>query len=389
MGTLTIKPRSRIFHGHDWVYTTEVANFIGQPEDGSVVTLKDPKGRSLGSAIYNSKSQIIARRFSRHRQKLDEDFFVRRIQQALEYRQRRNVAGNAFRVVWSESDGLPGVIIDQYGPVVVVQTLTLAMDLALPLLTAAILKVLQPSVIIERNDAPVRRAEGMELRSGLLYGDDPGAIDIQMASITFKINPLHGHKTGFYLDQAHSYATVAEHAKNARVLDCFSNQGAFALFSAAQGASEVVGVEISHDLVQLCEENAAQNQLKIQFHEANAFDFLKKQEQAGEKYDLIILDPPSFTRSKGKRDDAMRGYKELHLRALKMLTPAGKLATFCCSHHVSEQNFMDSLVSASVDAHRLVRLLQRFNQAPDHPVLPHIPETEYLKGFLVEAMPAR
>src|SRR4051812_7438256 len=228
MAGLIIKPRSRILHGHDWVYASEVLKAFGQPLDGDIVSLKDGQDRLLGSAIYNAKSQIIARRFSRQRQDLDLDFFQRRLKQAIDYREQRKVNPRLCRLVWSESDGLPGVIVDRYGDHLVVQTLTLAMDQRKALLTEALQNLLAPKSIIERNDAPIRKAEGLELQTGVLAGEAPETFEISSFGITFEVDLLRGQKTGFYLDQLPNYAGVAAYAAGKKVLDCFANQGAFA-----------------------------------------------------------------------------------------------------------------------------------------------------------------
>lgn len=390
MAGLIIQPRARIFHGHDWVYGSEILKTFGNPAPGDVVSLKDGKDRLLGSAIYNPLSQIVARRFSRQRQDLDADFFRRRIGQAIEYRRRRGVDERRCRLVWSESDGLPGVVVDRYGDCLVVQTLTRAMDARKNLLTDALVSLLSPTAVIERNDAPVRRAEGMEPTVGVLHGEAPGAVEIELDGLKFNIDPLHGQKTGFYLDQVDNYREVAAHARGRRVLDCFTNQGAFALACARAGAASVTAVEIGVDALATARANGERNSLSaVEWREANVFDLLPTEERRGAKYDLIILDPPSFTKSKGKLADAMRGYKEIHLRALKLLSDDGLLATFCCSHHVSPAEFREMMTEASVDARRSVRQLARYSQAADHPVVPTLPETEYLQGYLYEAMPGR
>ena len=390
MAGLIIQPRARIFHGHDWVYGSEILKTFGNPVPGDVVSLKDGKDRLLGSAIYNPQSQIVARRFSRQRQDLDADFFRRRVGQAIEYRRRRGVDERRCRLVWSESDGLPGVVVDRYGDCLVVQTLTRAMDQRKDLLTAALVSLLAPAAVVERNDAPVRRAEGMETVVGMLHGEAPRAAAIEMDGLRFAIDPLHGQKTGFYLDQVDNYRQVAAHAKGRQVLDCFTNQGAFALACARSGASSVTAVEIGADAVASARANGERNGLSsIDWREANVFDLLPAEEKRGARYDLIILDPPSFTKSKGKLADAMRGYKEIHLRALKLLADDGLLATFCCSHHVNAAEFSAMVVDASVDARRTVRQLARYSQSADHPIVATLPETEYLQGYLYEAMPGR
>ena len=388
MAGLIIKPRTRILHGHEWVYASDVLKAFGEPQDGEVVSLKDGRDHLLGSAIFNSRSQIVARRFSRQRQDLDLDFFQRRIAQAVAYRARRGVDARACRLVWSESDGLPGVIVDRYGEMLVLQTLTLAMDRRIPLLVEALRAVCAPAAIIERNDAPIRRAEGMELRTGVLFGE-AAPVELELLGLRFQIDPLQGQKTGFYLDQVDNYRAVAAWANGRRVLDCFANQGAFALACAKAGASAVGAVDISAEAVARISANAARNGLAVDAIEANVFDFLKQQESAGAIYDLIVLDPPSFTKSKGKLHEAMRGYKEIHLRALKLLAPDGLLATFSCSHHVSAELFKEMIIDALVDAKKSARQLRTLQQSADHPILASLPETEYLKGFVLELAPGR
>ena len=357
--------------------------------DGDVISLKDGRDHLIGSAIYNSKSQIVARRFSRRRQDLDLDFFQRRIAQAAEYRERRNIDPKLCRIVWSESDGLPGVIIDRYGDHFVLQTLTLAMDMRKELIVEAMTAVLGATSIIERNDAPVRRAEGMELRSGILSGEAPSEVEIEVAGLKLRIDLLHSQKTGFYLDQLPNYALVAQHAKRRRVLDCFTSQGAFALACARAGASEVTAVEASSESIEIARQNSARNKLDVRWIAQDVFQFLRAAEKSETEYDLIILDPPSFTKTKGGLHDAIRGYRELHVRAFKLLSRDGLLATFSCSHHVSAEVFAEMIADALVDARRSARRLHRFEQALDHPVLPTLPETEYFKGVLLEMMPGR
>jgi 23S rRNA (cytosine1962-C5)-methyltransferase len=408
MAGIVVKPRARILHGHDWVFSSEVLKVFGDPADGDVISLKDGKDHLIGSAIYNSKSQIVARRFSRRRQDLDLDFFRRRIMQSSEYRDRRDVEPKLRRVVWSESDGLPGVIIDRYGDQFVSQTLTLAMDMRKNLILDAVEHVfcrasaslagtegqpggapaLQSFCIVERNDALIRRAEGLEPRTGVFRGT-PSQIVIEIEGVKFEVGLLRGHKTGFYLDQKHNYTIVAPYARNRRVLDCFTNQGAFALTCARAGAAEVTGVEENSENIAAAKRNAARNELKVDWVQQDVFQFLRAAEKTGVQYDLIVLDPPSFTRTKSGLRDALRGYRELHMRAFKLLSKDGLLATFSCSHHVDDSAFLQAITDALVDARRSARRLRRFEQAPDHPVLPTIPETEYFRGFLLEMMPGR
>lgn len=389
MGGLVIKPRSRLFHGHDWVYVSDVLKAFGAPVDGSVVSLKDGSDRMLGSAIYNSKSQIVARRFSRQRQDLDHDFFVRRFRLALEYRERHGLISRAGRLVWSESDGVPGVIVDRYGDALVLQTLTLAMDQRKEVIVGALKEVFAPGCIVERNDAPVRKAEGMELQTGVLHGEAPEPFALEIGGLQYLVDPMRGQKTGFYLDQIPNYPLVARHAAGRRVLDCFANQGAFALSCAKAGAKPVTAVEISAECVAQIKENAQRNAVTVDAYAANVFDTFKDLERQNARFDLVVLDPPSFTKSKGKLHEAMRGYKEIHLRALKLLEPEGLLATFCCSHHVDRGIFIETINEAAVDARKTLRQIGVFGQALDHPIISTIPETEYLKGYLFELAPGR
>ena len=409
MAGIIVKPRARILHGHDWIFSSEVLKVFGKPADGDVISLRDGKDHLIGSAIYNSKSQIVARRFSRRKQDLDPDFFKRRIAQAAEYRARRWIDPKLCRLVWSESDGLPGLTIDRYADCFVIQTLTLAMDIRRELIADAIEHVFcrasaslaktdrladgtpapQSFCIIERNDAPVRKAEGLELRTQLLRGDVPDRLEIRMEDVKFELDLLHGQKTGFYLDQRLNYRIVAELARDRRVLDCFTNQGAFALICARAGAADVTGVEENSRNIAAAEANAARNDLNVKWVEQDVFQFLRAAEKSGTQYDLIVLDPPSFTKTRSGLRDALRGYRELHMRAFKLLSKEGLLATFSCSHHVSDPAFSQTISDALVDARRSARQLRRFTQADDHPIVPTIPETEYLKGFLLEMMPGR
>lgn len=386
MAGLIIAPRARIFHGHEWIYATEIAKSFGDPQPGDVITLKDFRDRPLGSAIFNPRSQIVARRFSRRRQDLDLDFFTRRIRQAIEHRSHRGIDVSLCRLVWSESDGLPGLVVDRYGPHLAVQTLTLAMDLRRDLIRDALVALLAPESIVLRNDSPFRKAEGMEPGIEMLYRENPGPFVVRANDIDFEIDLCDGQKTGLYLDQLQSHSSIAALAKGRKVLDCFANQGGFALACAKAGAAKVTAVDVSASACDAIRHNAALNGLEVDVLEHNAFDFLK---HAVPEYDLIILDPPSFTRNKKTLADAMRGYKEIHLRALKLLEKGGILSTFCCSHHASRELFLANLVEASVDAKKSLRLISEHSQRADHPILISIPETSYLKGFTVEVVAAR
>ncbi len=386
MPGIIIKPRSRIFHGHDWVYSSEILKTFGNPEPGEVISMKDYKDRPLGSAIYNPESQIVARRISRRKQKLDAEFFTRRISQAIELRKNSGVNIDLCRIIWSESDALPGVIVDRYEDHLVLQTLTLAMEKNKQIIIDVLVDLLAPKSIILRNDSPMLKAEGIEPNISMVYGENPGPFTVTANGIIFEIDLLDGQKTGLYLDQLDAHAAIMKYAKGKRVLDCFCNQGGFALACAMAGAESVTAVDISESAIEATKKNAELNGVEINAIKQNAFDFLSN---CKEKYDIVILDPPSFTRNKKTLNDAMRGYKEIHLRGLKLLEDNGIMSTYCCSHHASRELFLKNVVSASVDAKRTVRLIENHGQRLDHPILPAIPETEYLKGFTFQLTPSR
>lgn len=386
MSVLTVQPRSRLFHGHEWVYSSDVKNTLGNPQPGDVIELRDVKGRALGSAIYNPKSQIVARRFSFRRQDLDYEFFKRRLERALNYRQTLDLDQSLCRIVWSESDGVPGVIVDRYGDHVVLQTLTYAMAIRQDLIVEAIKTVLKPTSIIARNDSAVRKAEGLELEKKTLLGTAPAPFSVKTNGLVFQVDLMEGQKTGLYLDQIDNYARVAKFAKGRKVLDCFTNQGGFAQACALAGASEVIAVDVSESAISTALKNAREAGVALGARAENCFDYLKAAEKRGETYDLIILDPPSFTKTKQTLQDAMRGYKEIHLRAMRMLEPGGILATFSCSHHVSHGDFRMMINSAAVDTKTSLRYLDTYTQRADHPIITGIPETEYLRGYALEVM---
>lgn len=387
MGGIIVRPRSGILHGHDWVYASEVQKTFGSPADGDVVSIKDGRDHLLGVGIFNGHSQIVVRRFSRRRQDLDADFFQRRIAQAIAYREHAGCRRDLGRLVWSESDGLPGLVADRYGQVVVLQTLTIGMDRHKQTIAEVLMEATGATGVIERNDAPVRTTEGLPLVSGLLAGENPGPLEIEAAGVRFLVDPLAGHKTGLYLDQVDSYSVVAKMAHGASVLDCFSNQGGFALACAKAGASAVTAVESGTESVARLREHVARNALAVEVRQADVFDFLKRPDRP--EYDLIILDPPSFTKTRGRLGEALRGYRDLHARAAALLSKNGLLVTFCCSHHVAAHEFENTVAEGLNDSQRNMRLLRRLGQPPDHPVVMSLPETEYLKGLVLQAMPGR
>jgi 23S rRNA (cytosine1962-C5)-methyltransferase len=380
--------RHRILAGHPWVFASEVDRVEGRAEEGGTVEVLSPKGAFLGSAIYNSRSQIVARRYSEKSAPLDEHLLGRRLDQALSYRESlaKTCPGMARRLVWSESDQLPGLIVDRYDDVLVVQTLTLAMSHREAVIFELLMKKTGCRVVIARNDAPVRQLEGMPLERKVLHGKYEAPTRVNIAGIDCALDLWSGQKTGFYLDQAENYAAVAAYARGRRVLDCFTNQGAFALSACKAGAVSCRAVDESGEALRLAEATAKASGLQVEWIQANVFDLLRHYEKQRETFDLIILDPPSFTKSKGNKDSALRGYHELHLRALRLLSPGGILATFSCSHHVMEQDWEELLQRASTETGVTLRLRARLKQSSDHPVLVNVPETEYLRGYVVEKM---
>lgn len=386
MAGIIIKPRSRIYHGHDWVYASEIQKTFGNPEPGDLISLKDFKDRPMGCAIYNPNSQIVARRISRRMQNLDEEFFTRRIGQAIAYRESLDLNIKLCRMVWSESDGLPGLIVDRYGDHLVMQTTTVAMDRRVDIIVKSLLELLSPTSITLRNDSSMRKAEGLEEEIKMVHGTQPAPFSVTHGESVFEIDPANGQKTGLYLDIMDSYSRVAKLAKGKKVLDVFCNQGGFGLACMKAGAESVLAVDISESATAATKRNAELSGVEIETRTSNAFDFLRRDEDT---FDLIILDPPSFTRNKKSVNDAMRGYKEIHLRALAKLNPSGILATFCCSHHATREIFLDSLQRAAVDGRRTLRMIDSHTQRLDHPVIATLPETEYLKGFTFQLAPNR
>lgn len=397
--TVLLRPgeADRIVAGHPWIYEGNILRLTRPAEDGAVVQVKDHRQRFLGVGFFNSRSKLRVRLLSNRREPLDGAFFERRFREAAALRERYLPGVDACRLVNAESDRLSGLIVDRYADVLVLQTSSLALDQRKPLLVEVLRRVWAPRAIIERNDTAGRRFEGLPEQHGLLAGELTGPVEVTVHGLRFAVDLLGGHKTGLYLDQQENYARVAELIRRrpgAQVLDAFSFVGGFGLAAARAGAAHVHLVEQSEEALNAARRHAAANGLadRCSFEAANVFDWFKARTARGphEKlippYDVIILDPPSFTRTREAVEDALRGYKEIHLRALKLLKPGGLLATFCCSHHVDAGTFQDVILAAAYDARRLLRRVAVFTQSPDHPVVPAIPETEYLKGYAFEVM---
>ena len=402
---LKLKPnaKARVLAGHPWVFANEVEALLPAAHDGEVVECRDRLGRTLGSGIYNSKSQIVWRRFSRERVALDEAWLRGALGRALARRgavllhpdREGGAQGGAAslrpcntfrRLVWSESDDLPGLVVDQFGDALVVQVQTLAMDRRTPQILDLLAELLAPAEIIVRNDGNLRRLEGLPLEVHTRSGRPWEPRWVKIDGFDYWLDLLHGQKTGFYLDQREQHAAVAKYCAGKRVLDAFCNQGPFALHAARAGASEVLGLDSAEDAIAAARRNAERNGVRAACEVANGFDRFNDKASAGDAlWDVIVLDPPPFAKSKSALAGAFRGYKEINLRALQRLAPGGVLATYSCSHHMGDAELRSVLAEAAADAKRRVQVLEFCHQPADHPVLITMPESEYLRGYILRA----
>ena len=378
--SVKVSPRgaSRLKSGHVWVYRSDIVSAIDVPP-GSIVTVQDHRGKPLGTAFYSSSSQIAIRLISHEPAANVSALLRQRIAEAIAYREAVVRDTNACRVIFSEADGLPGIIVDRYFDILSLQILTQAADsdTVRELLLSELTERLKPNSIVERVDPRVRELENLPPRdSGLIQGDKTSTV-VTMNGIQFHHDALEGQKTGAFLDQRENYAAAAQFARG-EALDVFCYQGGFALHLAPM-CSSVTGVDSSRPALEAADRNATLNQNEIEWIEGNAFDLMKDYAAADRRYDTIVLDPPAFAKTKRDLDAAMRGYKELNLRALKMLRPGGFLITCSCSYHVGQLDFIEMLGSAGRDAHRQLRLVELRGQSKDHPILPGVPETSYLK----------
>ena len=369
----------RVFSGHPWVFRSDIARAKGDPQPGDTVRVTASGGRFLAMAVYNPASQIALRILSRREEKIDAAFIRARVKRAVDYR-RRFADMQSCRLIYAESDGLPAVIVDAFGDVLVMQCLCLGMERYQDVICDALMEEMRPAGIYARNDVPVRELEGLHQTTGLLRGQVPDRVLMTENGVKFWVDVKNGQKTGFFLDQKENRAAIAPFVKGARVLDCFTHTGSFALHAAHYGAEKVTGVDISDFACDCARENAALNGFsQVEFVAANAFDFLKEQSAAGEQYDAVILDPPAFTKSRSAVEAAARGYKEINLRGMKLLKNGGYLITCSCSQHMLPGQFKDVILSAARDAHVNLFQIEYRTQGRDHPILPAAPETQYLK----------
>jgi 23S rRNA (cytosine1962-C5)-methyltransferase len=345
----------------------------------------DPAGRFLGIAHFSSTSQICLRFLTDRIEEIDRSFFFRRIEAAAAHRDRVVSGSNAFRLVHGEGDLLPGLVVDRYGDYLSIQLLDQGMDRAAPGIVSCLEEVAKPRGIVARNDLAVRAREPLPLETAILRGDLPPLVSFEMNGLEFRADLLHGQKTGGYLDQRENYLAAARYARG-RALDCFTSAGGFALHLAARCES-VEAIDSSAEALRTAHQNAAANGIaNVQFREANAFDFLAAAAGSGRQFSTIVLDPPAFAKSRSALPAALRGYKEINLRALKLLPPGGVLVTCSCSHHVSEADLLETIAAAALDARRTLRVLERRTQSQDHPILLTVPETHYLKCLILEIL---
>ena len=386
MPTITVNKRgaNRIRKGHLWIYRSDVVD-VNDASGGSVVTVRDQQGNFVGQALFSDASEITLRLLTLTDEPIDREWWRKRILAAAARRQPIDPETNAYRVVYSEGDLIPSLIIDRYNDLFVMQNLSQGTEAVKSLLVELLVEEFAPRAVIERNDVKVRSLEGLELASGLLYGSAPDELEILQQGIRFLVAPLAGQKTGSFLDQRENRLAARELA-HGRALDCFTFNGAFALHLA--GVCETVtGIDISSDAIAIAQRNAELNQISnVEFREANVFDALRELEQAGERFDTIVLDPPAFAKNRASVKPAARGYKEINLRALKLLNPGGVLVTCTCSYHMSEEMFLDLLAEAANDARRRVQIVEKRTQSSDHPILLGMPETYYLKCVLLRVV---
>ena len=390
MATAVLIPgkEKRVFNGHPWIFRSDIARVEGKFNPGDIVSVVSHKGKFLCKAFYNPQSQIALRIMTLKDEPVDRAFIFRRVKEAVDY--RRTFADlRSCRMIYAESDRLPALIVDAFGDVLVLQCLALGMERFKQDVVDALVEELHPMGIWERNDVPVRRLEGLEQTTGLLYGEVPDRVEMVENGVHFWVDVKEGQKTGFFLDQKENRAAIAPFVKDKTVLDCFTHTGSFALHAGYFGAKEVTGVDISGYACEFATENARLNGLEntVKFVEANAFDLLAQQSREGKKYDVVILDPPAFTKTRSAIEAATRGYKEINLRAMKMVKPGGYLITCSCSQHILPDAFLQIVKNAAHDACVQLRQVEYRTQGKDHPILPGAPETQYLKCGIFQVFP--
>jgi 23S rRNA (cytosine1962-C5)-methyltransferase len=384
--TAILKPRGedRVRGGHPWVYRSDIADVIA-PEPGAIVAVRGARNKMLGHALFSDQSQITIRMISRDETPIDDAFWRARLEAAIRFRDSLQINATAFRLVHGEADLLPSLIVDRYGDYLVVQTLSQGMDRLAPTLVRLLIELTGAKGVLARNDPKVRRLEGLEQKVEVLHGTVPEAISVDEAGITYTVDPWRGQKTGLFLDQRENREAAARYA-HGRLLDCFSYNGGFALVLASRCES-VEALDVSAEAVERITANALANGLtNLTAREANVFDELRHLEREGARYDTIVLDPPAFAKNKAAIANALAGYKEINLRALRLLNPGGFLVTCSCSYNVDEAMFAQAVFDASADAHVAVSVVEKRMQGRDHPILLGVPETYYLKSFILRKL---
>jgi 23S rRNA (cytosine1962-C5)-methyltransferase len=381
--TITKRGEQRLHNGHPWIYRSDVARV--QAAAGDVVAVVDSRGRHAGFALYSDRSEIALRMLSRAAAPPDRSLWRDRLRQACEFRSSLGLDATAYRLVHGEADLLPGLVVDRYGDYLVLQALAQATDRMLPEITELLVELVAPAGILARNDPRVRLLEGLEQRVEVLHGSVPETIEVREGEIVYNVDPYRGQKTGLFLDQRENRIAAARYA-HGRVLDAFSYNGGFAL-TLARASREVLAVDISEQAVGRIQANAARNGItNVEARAMNVFDELRELERRGERFDTIVLDPPAFAKNKAAIPKALSGYKEINLRALKLLPPGGFLITCSCSYNVSEAAFAEVIAAAAIDAHADVTVVEKRMQGRDHPVLMTAPETFYLKCFILRKL---
>lgn len=380
MRTLKLKKREerRIQRGHPWVFSNELEHVPQDVAPGELVDVVSHDGKFIGRGYVNPKTLIAVRLLTRHQEEIDIDFFRKRIAAARDLRDRLGF-GESFRAVFSEGDGLAGLIVDKYADTLVVQSLTAGIERRLDDVLAALREVYAPKAIVLRNDVASRDLEGLPQERKIVFGETNGRVVIEESGIRYAVDVLEGQKTGFFFDQRENRLALKGLVQGRRTLDCFCYVGAWALSAAKYGASEVTGIDESEKALRLAEENAAMNNLPVRFQVGNVFDELRSREQKKERFGCIILDPPAFVKSRAKVREALKGYREINLRAMRLLERGGVLVTCSCSHHIDAELFREMLIDAASSAGRQARVLEWRSQARDHPVLLAARETQYLK----------
>ena len=377
----------RIKNGHPWVFSNEIERIVGERETGSAAELYDAGGSLLGCGYYNPHSLIAFRLLSRRREDIDSvDFYEGRIRTALAHRQERYPGLGTFRVVYGESDHLPGLVVDKYGEYLSLQILSAGMEVRRDLILEALDRIFSPAGIIARNDVPVRTLEGLPEGVELLAGCIPDLVEMEENGLRFQVDLRHGQKTGGFLDQKQNHLLLKDICRDRSVLDCFCYSGSWGVHAAHFGASSVLCVDISAQALAMAGRNAALNGVadRVRFEECDAFDRLRSLKHEGQRFGVVVMDPPAFVKSRRTIAEATKGYLTVNRRALELLEPGGYLITCSCSYHMGREAFRDMLVQAARLARCEVRLVTTLSQAPDHPVLLSFPESEYLKCFVLQ-----